>query len=315
MTPECRPLGRMLTLRPPSSSTTTVASRRAPAAAEEIEEPSDEEAAPPAVPPDVACAARSSSASVPSRATPAVSVISNSTVTPQPSRHVLALGRAGTPSTSLPCEPLAPPGSKRPGATVAVAELPAPKRSSLVSGLALGATQLGDARPAAASSGGGKRRSGLMQQLVARTVTAAAALSQELHVKWGICGSAAAPPDTVRAAMADPELRHVTMRLLRVHSKAPLVVATCEVVEGDAVHRAPADQLVVILQRAVFERTCCTGPHASSTFVVFGPLMEQRRDRLLLAQYCEPLAQPHEHSGGWVDTGAQEHGAGLALGH
>jgi len=136
----------------------------------------------------------------------------------------LDLPLADSPSTPLPPAPGQTPGqtpgqcstpmpASTSGARTNLALAPPPTRSALVSGLQLSEAHLGEALDASARRTG-SRRAGLFGACVVR-----AQADQETKVitaRHGILRPSLASADAVRAALADPSLERLRLRLRRV---------------------------------------------------------------------------------------------------
>ena len=137
----------------------------------------------------------------------------------------LDLPLADSPSTPVPPAPgqwsgqtpgqcsTPMPASTSGGAKTSLALAPPPSRSALVSGLQLSEAHLGEALDASARRTG-SRRAGLFGACVAR-----AQADQETKVitaRHGILRPSLASADAVRAALADPSLQRLRLRLRRV---------------------------------------------------------------------------------------------------
>ena len=188
-------------------------------------------------------------------------------------------------------------------------------RSSLVAGLTLGATQLGEA--AGVRSGwrreGGRKATGVIGALAQRAANELASAEQLLLVRYGILGPNPPHPGAVRGAMRDPELRHRVLRHRALLASAPLVILDCvddnmedQLTTGADHHTTGADHhssiespsssgqsVRVVMHKWRYERVC--GATGSTRFVVFAPWYEQSTSRavgatkLLLAPLAEGL--------------------------
>ena len=151
----------------------------------------------------------------------------------------------------------------------------APRRSALASGLQLSA-QHGET--GGSGRGGTGRRAGAYGMLVARAQ--ADRETKVITARHGILRPSLAPAETVRAALSDPTLQRLRLRLCRVLASAPLCVVECE-------HRGDSGQPVgplchVMLRRDKFESVCRAG---GGVFVVFPPWHEVKG--VILARNCE----------------------------
>lgn len=191
-------------------------------------------------------------------------------------------------------------------------------RSTLVSGLALRGAQLGEAAGARAGRRDSTRRAlGPHGKLAQRASGEQAAAEQLLVVRHKILGPLPPPPDAVRGAMRDPELRHRVLRLTgRLLATAPLVIAECEE-DGDdddgeeeagedddegaetsasrAAPRRASRHVRVVMHRQRYERVSCGAGGGPRRFVIFAPWYEQRAAcseggvQLLMAPLAEAL--------------------------
>lgn len=208
----------------------------------------------------------------------------------------LDLPLADSPSTPLPPAPGQTPGqtpgqcstpmpASTSGARTNLALAPPPTRSALVSGLQLSEAHLGEALDASARRTG-SRRAGLFGACVVR-----AQADQETKVitaRHGILRPSLASADAVRAALADPSLQRLRLRLRRVLAPAPLVYLECEQLAEEGEHRSATEgghrgtTRYVMLPREKFDAVCQNG---NAAFVVFPPWHEVRG--VVLARNCE----------------------------
>eukprot|EP00966_Prymnesium_polylepis_P242662 5611736-Prymnesium_polylepis.2 len=95
------------------------------------------------------------------------------------------------------------------------------------------------------------------------------------------------PPLPQFLALQHKDLRHLQLRLLRVVAKAPLVETDCKVLVETNVQAKEHRELRVVMHRDTYERV-----RGGSDFVVFGPWLATKGDRVILARYCELLPDP-----------------------
>ena len=202
-----------------------------------------------------------------------------------PCASTAALGFPSTPAAAgtMPSGAATRPAAL-PGTPAAAQAAPASSvRSGLVSGLNLSGSQMGQVT-AAGSSRSSRGRLGAYGTHVQRAATEASTAAQVMLVRHRILGPAPPTVEALRAALSDPELRHLVLRLREVHSTSPLVVATCETECDEAVR--------VVMQRAVFERACRSAGADKPKFALFGSYMERTcpdGGRIILAQHAESL--------------------------
>jgi len=204
----------------------------------------------------------------------------------------LDLPLADSPSTPLPPAPGQTPGqcstpmpASTSGARTNLALAPPPSRSALVSGLQLSEAHLGEALDASARRTG-SRRAGLFGACVVRAQ--ADQQTKVITARHGILRPSLASADAVRAALADPSLERLRLRLRRVLAPAPLVYLECEQLAEEGAHRSATEGAhrsstrYVMLRREKFDAVCKNGNVA---FVVFPPWYEV--GGVVLARNCE----------------------------
>ena len=180
-----------------------------------------------------------------------------------------------SPSTPMLPTPSLPMSASTSGAKT---HLPPPRsRSALVSGLQLSEAHLGEALDASARRSA-SRRAGQFGACVAR-----AQADQETKVitaRHGILRPSLASADAVRAALADPSLQRLRLRLRRILAPAPLVYLECEQLDLEGEHCSSTR--FVMLRREKFDAVCQNG---NAAFVVFPPWHEV--GGVVLARNCE----------------------------
>ena len=159
-----------------------------------------------------------------------------------------------------------------------------PRDTFVQLGLTLRTDQLGDAVKANSSGRSSRKLAGPISQLVHRAASEAASEAQLLLVKHGVRGPAPPTPAALRSAMSS--VRHRVLRLSHVRSTAPLVIAECECENShETHHNDPPTTVRIVMQRAVFDRACGTGPR----FVILWPWLERSGGGVLLVSHAESL--------------------------